>query len=248
MLCASRPVAADEPQKWTGPFGGTFTATFAFVSDYSFAGISQTQLQPAVQPSVGDETSTVSDKVLLSAYVGAWGSNVNFTTTGPTVEIDLMSGLRLKAFDRTLSFDLGIIHYNYLSTPSDPFYDYTDFALLDSYDFGFAEINGKVRYSGNSFGNSGIAWNKRIQYNVPLRFIRLHENVSLKTYGTLGNQWVERNLNYGNDSWYWQFGVIANVYGVDLSLSYVDTNIDIAGCSNTLNCQGRIIFGVWKNF
>jgi hypothetical protein len=43
--------------------------------------------------------------------------------------------------------------------------------------------------------------------------------------------------------------VIANVYGVDLSLSYVDTNIDIAGCGgNTLNCQGRIIFGVWKNF
>jgi hypothetical protein len=35
---------------------------------------------------------------------------------------------------------------------------------------------------------ASIAWNKRIQYNVPLRFIRLHENVSLKTYGTLGNQ------------------------------------------------------------
>ena len=251
MLCASRAVAADEPQKWTGPFGGTFTATFAVVSDYSFGGISQTQRQPAIQPSFGYETPTVSDKVLLSAYVGAWGSNVNFTVTGPTVEIDLMSGLRLKAFDKKLSFDLGVIHYNYLSTPADLFYDYTDLALLVSYDFGFAEINGKVRYSGNSFGNSGIAWNKRIQYNVPLRFIRLHENVSLKTYGTLGNQWVERNLNYGipnNDYWYWQFGVIANVYGVDLSLSYVDTNIDIAGCSNTLNCQGRIIFGVWKNF
>jgi uncharacterized protein (TIGR02001 family) len=188
MLCASRAVAADEPQKWTGPFGGIFTATFAFVSDYSFGGISQTQLQPAIQPSFGYETPTLSDKVLLSAYVGAWGSNVNFTTTGPTVEIDLMSGLRLKAFDKTLNFDLGIIHYNYLSTPADLFYDYTDLALFVSYDFGFAEINGKVRYSGNCFGNSGIAWNKRIQYNVPLRFIRLHENVSLKTYGTLGNQ------------------------------------------------------------
>jgi uncharacterized protein (TIGR02001 family) len=214
MLCASRAVAADEPQKWTGPFGGIFTATFAFVSDYSFGGISQTQLQPAIQPSFGYETPTVSDKVLLSAYVGAWGSNVNFTTTGPTVEIDLMSGLRLTAFDKKLNFDLGIIHYNYLSTPADLFYDYTDLALFVSYDFGFAEINGKVRYSGNCFGNSGIAWNKRIQYNVPLRFIRLHENVSLKTYGTLGNQRVERNLNYGipnNDYWYWQFGVIANV-------------------------------------
>jgi hypothetical protein len=64
MLCASRAVAADEPQKWTGPFGGIFTATFAFV-------ISQTQLQPAIQPSFGYETPTVSDKVLLSAYVGA---------------------------------------------------------------------------------------------------------------------------------------------------------------------------------
>jgi hypothetical protein len=53
------------------------------------------QRQPAIQPSFGYETPTVSDKVLLSTYVSAWGSNVNFTNTGPTVEIDLMSGLRL---------------------------------------------------------------------------------------------------------------------------------------------------------
>src|SRR5260370_30301397 len=59
MLCASRPVAADEPQKWTGPFGGTFTATFAFVSQYSFSGISQTRLHPALPPCVRHETSTV---------------------------------------------------------------------------------------------------------------------------------------------------------------------------------------------
>src|SRR5450631_2814011 len=46
MLCASRASAADEPQKWTGPFGGTFTVMLAFVSDYSFGGISQTSGNP----------------------------------------------------------------------------------------------------------------------------------------------------------------------------------------------------------
>lgn len=249
-LWASGEVAADEPQKWTGPFGGTFTATLAFVSDYSFDGISQTQLQPAVQPSFAYETPTVSDKVLLSAYVGAWGSNVVFTT-GSTVEIDLMSGLRLKTFDKKLTFDLGVVRYNYLGTPADLFYDYTDLVLLVSYDMGFAELSGEVRYSGDSFANSGVAWNKHIQYTVPLPFIRLHEQVSLKTFGTVGNQWVERNSNFGipnNDHWYWQFGLIAKVHGVDLSLSYVGTNIDTAGCGNTLDCEGRVIFALWKTF
>ena len=41
---------------------------------------------------------------------------------------------------------------------------------------------------------------------------------------------------------------MVSVYGFDLSAAYTDTNIDIAGCANTLNCQGRVIFGVSKSF
>ena len=191
-LCASRAAAANEPQKWTGPFGGTFTATLAAMSDYSFGGISQTQLQPAIQPSFGYETPTVSDKVLLSAYVGVWGSNVNFSSTGSTVEIDLDERASdSRTLDQKLSVDLGFIRYNYLSTPATSFYDYTDLSLLVSYDFGFAEINGsRPLQPATSFGNSGIAWYKRAsRYTVPLRFIKLQRECRRsRPFGTLGNQ------------------------------------------------------------
>src|SRR6187401_2078947 len=38
-------------ETWKAPFSGTFTATFAAATDYSYRGISQTQRQVAVQPS-----------------------------------------------------------------------------------------------------------------------------------------------------------------------------------------------------
>ena len=57
----------------------------------------------------------------LSAYVGAWGSNVYFGNTNPTIaEIDLITGLRLKALDDKLTVDLGYIRYNYLGAPVGP--------------------------------------------------------------------------------------------------------------------------------
>ena len=151
----------------------------------------------------------------LSAYVGAWGSNVYFGNTNPTVaEIDLIAGLRLKALDDKLTVDLGYIRYNYLGAPSDLFYDFNEFGLVLGYDFGVAQLQGAVRYSPNFFANSGIAWYKWAQLTVPLPFINFNENVAFKLFGTIGNQYVERFANYGigyNNYWDWQIGLTANV-------------------------------------
>jgi uncharacterized protein (TIGR02001 family) len=244
--------APAEKEVWKAPFGGTFTATFAFATDYSYRGISQTQRQVAVQPAFTYETPTVSENVHLSAYVGAWGSNVYFGNTNPTIaEIDLITGLRLKALDDKLTFDLGYIRYNYLGAPSNLFYDFNEFGLVVGYDFGVAQLQGAVRYSPNFFGNSGIAWYKWGQLSVPLSFIKLNENVAFKLYGTIGNQYVERFTNYGignNNYWDWQIGFTATVYGVDLTIAYIDTNLDVAGCAATMNCDARAVFTISKTF
>ena len=82
-------------------------------------------------------------------------------------------------------------------------------------------------------------------------FIKVNENVAFKAYANIGNQYIERFANYGipaDNYWDWQIGLVVSVYGFDLSAAYTDTNIDIAGCANTLNCQGRVIFGVSKSF
>lgn len=253
LLVLATPVAslAQDKESWKGPVGGTFTASFAFATDYSYRGISQTQREVAVQPSLGYETAPLSENVPVSAYVGAWGSNVNFPGTGAVAEIDLSAGFRFKTLADKLTLDLGYIRYNYLGAPTSLQYDFNEFGLVAGYDFGLAQLSGAVRYSPNFFADAGAAWYKWGQLSVPLPFIKINENVAFKLYGTIGNQYVERFANYGipsNNYWDWQIGLTATVYGVDFTIAYVDTDIDIAGCAQTLNCQARAIFTVSKTF
>ena len=246
-----KPSGPPDKETWQAPFGGTFTATFAFVTDYSYRGISQTQRQVAGQMAFGYETAPVSEKVPLTAYLGAWGSSVYFPNTGTVAEIDLLTGLKFKALDDKLTFDLGYIRYNYLGAPSNLFYDFSEFGLVVGYDFGPAQLQGAVRYSPNFYANSGIAWYKWGQLTVPLPFINFNDNVAFKLFGTVGNQYVERFANYGiayDNYWDWQVGLTVTVYGFDLSVAYVDTNLGVAQCANTMNCDARAIFTLSKTF
>src|SRR5262245_61873256 len=81
-FCAGAAQAEEDKPVWKAPFGGTFTAGATFATDYSYRGISQTQRQVAFQPTITYETPTVSESLLLSAYAGAWASNVYFPGTG----------------------------------------------------------------------------------------------------------------------------------------------------------------------
>ncbi len=122
---------------------------------------------------------TVSAKVPLSAYVGAWGSNVYFGNTNPTVARDRPAH-RPPARRRstTSSPSTWATSATTISArPSNLFYDFNEFGLVVGYDFGVAQLQGAVRYSPNFFGNSGIAWYKWGQLTVPLSFIKLNENV-----------------------------------------------------------------------
>ena len=249
---AASPAPADK-ETWKAPFGGTFSATFAFATDYSYRGISQTQRQVAAQAAFGYETPSLllGQDAALSAYVGGWGSNVNFPGTGTAAEVDLLAGFKLKALQEKLTVDLGYIRYNYLGAPANLFYDFNEFGLVVGYDFGVAQVSGALRYSPNFFANSGNAWYKWGQVTVPLSFIKVNENVSFKLFGTIGNQYVERYAFYGipyDNYWDWQVGLTVNVYGFDLTIAYVDTNIDVQGCGNTMNCEARAIFTISKSF
>ena len=244
---------ADKPV-WKGPFGGTLTAGATFTTDYSYRGISQTQRQVAFQPTIGWESPQAGENVPISVYVGAWGSNVYFPNTGAAAEIDLVGGFRGKALGDKLTVDLGYIRYNYPGAATNLMLDFSEFGLVVGYDFGPVQLTGAVRYSPNFFANSGIAWYKWAQATVPLPFINFKlfgDPVAAKVFGTIGSQYVERNVNYGipnNDYWDWQLGATVTVYGVDLTLAYVGTNIDYAGCLNTYNCDARVIFSISKMF
>ena len=59
--CGNGQALADD-KKWQGPFGGFFSASISAVTDYSFAGISQTNRQPAIQPSFHYRTGSFTDQ------------------------------------------------------------------------------------------------------------------------------------------------------------------------------------------
>ena len=254
VSCAGVAHAEEEKPVWKAPFGGTFTAGATFATDYSYRGISQTQRQVAFQPTITYETPTVSESLLLSAYVGAWASNVHFPGTNAAAEIDLIAGFRYKGFDNKFTVDLGYIRYNYPGAATTLMLDFNEFGLVVGYDFGPVQLSGAIRYSPKFFANSGIAWYKWAQATVPLPFINFNlfnDPVSAKLFGTIGSQYVARNVAYGipnNDYWDWQLGATVTVYGVDLTFAYIGTNIDQAGCLNTLNCEDRFVFSVTKMF
>ena len=162
-----------------------------------------------------------------------------------------MSGLKARALEKRPSVELGYVRCPYPVSPAELQYDYGDFIATLGWDLDILQVNERIRYSPNSFGNSGAAWNKHIQPSMPLPLLRFDENFSFDIYGTLGNQWVDNLLNYGipsSDYWYWQTGLVMSAYGLDFTVAYTDISIDYAGCGFTSNCESRVIFGVTKVF
>ena len=84
------------------------TWNLADTSDYVFRGISQTDLDPALQ---GGLDYSFGDTGL---YVGAWASNVDFADSdGPDVELDYYIGWNHDLSD-TLNLDLQVVRYSYM--------------------------------------------------------------------------------------------------------------------------------------
>ena len=251
VSCAGAAHAEEEKPVWKAPFGGTFTAGATFATDYSYRGISQTQRQVAFQPTITYETPTVSESLLLSAYVGAWASNVYFPGTSTVAEVDIIAGVRAKAMNEKLTFDLGYIRYLYPYYPASSGIEYGEVALRVDYDFGPLTVSGRVRWSPDTVFEAGQSWNKRALVTVPLTFVPLPDGMQMKIYGSLGNVWVEKPAILGlpgNDWWYWQIGLVTSVWGLDVMLAYTDTNIEVAGCGYTQACAGRIFASITKVF
>jgi uncharacterized protein (TIGR02001 family) len=243
--------AEKPPDKWHGPFGGTFNANVTVTSDYSYAGISNNALQPAYQLGLDYRTPDLTSEQPLWLYLSGFGSNVTFST-GPGLEVDVAIGVKLKPTER-LKIDLGYVRISFPGTAAALGYDYGDFGLNVDYDFGPATLSGRLRASPNSFANSGRSLNKRGLLSVPLSFAPFGDQISFKGYGSLGNLSVERYQAYGlpsSDYWYWQFGLVVSsvAYGLDMTFAYTDTSISPEGCGYSGLCAGRVFVSLTKTF
>jgi len=234
--------------RWIAPLGGTWSARFTAMSEYAYRGVSLTERQPGVQASVSYSRPLVPQT--LDLVLEAWGGNVRFSPQVAT-ELTASASLVLHGFDNRLAVWFSFSRYNYLEAPPELHYSYNEFYLWAGYDFGVAQLAGAVAWSPSYYADGGAAWYKSAELTVPLGFLPFGRELGLKGFASLGNQYIERYFTSGylsDNYWDWEIGLRARLWQVDVALSYVDTNLDPVGCSNSRNCEARVVFKISKTF
>lgn len=220
-------------QAATEAFDAEISANVGFVSEYSFRGIAQSDEGPAVQG--GFDITHGS-----GLYAGIWGSNVDFNDGDEaTVEVDVYAGYSGSVND--FSYDIGAIYYAYPGADSSLDYDFFEGALALGYDFGIFSTSASVNYSPEYFAESGDAVYYALAVDVPVA-----DTFTLS--GHVGRQTIDDNAAFGvPDYTDWSVGLGYNLSGFDLSLQYVDTNLDEpTECAD--GCDSRVIFGISRSF
>ena len=223
-----------------GGIPGTFSANVGLASEYYFRGLSQTDDAPALQGGFDYEVSLAKP---VAAYLGVWGSNVDFneggSVDGATVEIDWYGGLRGSIGDSGIGWDVGFIYYTYPGAASSLNYDFVEAQAAFSYDFGVAAVTASVNYSPENFGNSGTAWYPKFALDVPIA------KTGLTFSGYVAKQYIENNATFGSPDYVeWNLSLGYSVAGFDLSIAYSDTDIDPSGDAN----KEAVIFSVSRSF
>ena len=209
------------------------SANVGFVSEYSFRGIAQSNENPAVQGGF----DVVHDSGL---YGGVWGSNVNFNDGDEAQsEFDVYGGYS-GAFN-DVSYDVGLIYYAYPGANSSLNYDFVEGAVAAGYDFAVLSASASINYSPEYFGDSGDAFYYAAAVDVPLP-------ADFTLSGHVGYQTIDNNAAFGvPDYTDWSVGIGYSLAGFDMSLQYVDTDLDEPQeCAD--GCAERAIFGVSKSF
>jgi uncharacterized protein (TIGR02001 family) len=218
-----------------------FSATIGFQTDYRFRGISQTSRAPSYFGSLDFEQEVAP---FATVYAGVWASNINFGTA--FVEIDVYGGVKGKIAE-PLSYNVQFIGYLY---PGSGNHVLNYFEVIPSltYDFGFLALTGGVALSPNFTGGSGFAaWPYAdVAIPIPLDAVKPYK---LALVGHFGYQAIEKNAKFGAPDYFeWAVGLSATVYGFNLAVKYVDTDLSQPQCFGEKWCKAGVIFSVTKTF
>ena len=235
VVMLSGAARAAEPLVDPKGIPGEFSANVAVVSEYFFRGISQTDDSPALQ---GGMDYSIELAKPVSAYIGVWGSTVDFNDgSEASVELDYYAGLNGAIGSTGLTWDAGFIYYTYPGANSDLNYDFWEIQGQLGYDFGPANVTASVNHSHDNFGNSGKATYYKLALGVPLG------KVDLGAY--VAKQFIEKEAVFGSPDYLeWNLSASINLAGFDLSVAYTDT--DITGSPD--GKDGMVYFSVGRSF
>ena len=213
---------------------GNFSANVGFFNQYSFRGIDQSGEEAAVQG--GFDWAHDS-----GFYIGTWASNVDFNDNDSVTEFDFYGGYA-KEIQNGINLDLSMIGYTYPGAYASSNYDYYEYSFGLGKSIGPVSFSTAINYSPEFFAKSGDAtyWQGGLDY----------EFQGIKISGHVGKQWIDLETTYGAPDYVdYSIGASYAWLGFDLSVAYVDTDVD-AGWNSTDQSgkEGRTIFGVSKSF
>ena len=213
---------------------GNFSANVGLFNQYSYRGIDQSGEEAAVQG--GFDWAHDS-----GFYIGTWASNVDFNDNDSVTEFDFYGGYA-KEIQNGINIDLSMIGYTYPGAYASSNYDYYEYSFGLGKSIGPVSFSTAINYSPEFFAKSGDAtyWQGGLDY----------EFQEIKISGHVGKQWIDLETTYGAPDYVdYSIGASYAWRGFDLSVAYVDTDVD-AGWNSTDQSgkEGRTIFGVSKSF
>jgi uncharacterized protein (TIGR02001 family) len=202
------------------------SGNIALGTDYKFRGISQSD---------GEAISGGFDVAFDNGfYVGTWGSSIEDWGNG--LELDYYAGYG-GAFNEAVSFDVGLLAYTYPNEDSgDLDYNeiYGSIGVAD-FTFGFA-------YSDDYFAGTGDFTYLYVDYSYALS-----ESYSLDLH--LADNSIDDEEAFGTPDYLdYSIGVSTSFEGLDLSLSYIDTDLSESDCFGGDDlCKGSVVLTLSKS-
>lgn len=207
MSAAAPAFAADDAaaaEEDKGPI--TVSGGIAVVSDYRFRGVSLSDKDFAVQPTI-----TISHE--SGFYVGAWGSNIA-ENPGDDLELDLYAGF---AGGDAVTYDLGVTYYMY---PGFSSANYAEIIGKVGTTVGPVTLGGTLAYAPSQDG-TGNTDNVYVGTNASIGI----PDSPVTLTGSVGFE----DGAFGDNKLDWSLGITAEVEGFTLGASYVDTNRFVGG-------------------
>jgi len=194
-------------------------------TDYVFRGFSQTDEKAAIQGGLDLEFDS-------GFYVGTWASNVNFgPDSNASTEFDYYVGWGGDLTD-DVSFDVNFTYFVYQGDSSANYPEYG--ASLSWMDLTFGFI-----YSNEYFGDDG----PNFYYPYLGYDMALPEDFGLSFHVGYNRTNEDDFFADGKKKYYdWSVGLTKEVMGVELGLTYYDTNI-----SGVDEADARVVFSISKS-
>lgn len=196
----------------------SFTGNLALASEYIYRGIGQTNRKPALQGGLDYVHSS-------GLYAGLWGSNISWLSDlggiSSSLEIDVYGGYKGN-FTDDLSYDIGVLTYNYPGTYPAGFTtaDTTEIYL----GLGWKWLSVKYSYVASShiFGWVGPNGEKTRGSG----YLELNAAYDLGDgWGVSGHIGHQKIKHFGDASYTdWKLGVTKDVGFGSIGLAYVATN------------------------